>query len=51
MVILYTYANWSVINIVGGYGDIKALPNYNILSYDTIRFMLLKYYSEYLKSI
>ena len=64
--ILYTYANWSVINIVGGYDDIMRLPdakhqidggkppilpNYNILSYDTIRFMLLKYYSGYLQSI
>jgi len=63
--IYYTYTNWSFIYVVGDLDDIKALPNpshkvdgiypilpnYNILSYDTIRFMLLKYYSEYLKSI
>ena len=63
--IYYTYTNWSFIYVVGDLDDIKALPNpshkvdgiypilpnYNILSYDTIRFMLLKYYSGYLRSI
>ena len=51
--IYYTYANWSLIYVVGDLDDIKALPNanYNILPYDTVRFMLLKYYSGYLRSI
>jgi hypothetical protein len=49
--IYYTYANWSLIYIVGDIDAIMALPNYNILPYDTVRFMLLKYYSGYLQSI
>jgi hypothetical protein len=49
--IYYTYANWSLIYNVGGHDAIMALPNYNILPYDTVRFMLLKYYSGYLQSI
>ena len=49
--IYYTYANWSLIYNVGGHDAIMALPNYNILHYDTVRFMLLKYYSGYLQSI
>lgn len=51
--IYYTYTNWSLIYVVGVLDDIKALPNanYNILSYNTIRFMLLKYYSRYLQGI
>jgi hypothetical protein len=49
--IYYTYANWSLIYIVGDIDAIMTLPNYNILPYDTVRFMLLKYYSGYLRSI
>jgi len=51
--IYYTYTNWSLIYVVGDLDDIKTLPNanYSILSYNTIRFMLLKYYSRYLQSI
>jgi len=63
--IYYTYTNWSFIYVLGDLNNIKTLPNalhmvdgsypifpnYDILSYDTIRFMLLKYYSGYLRSI
>ena len=43
------YTNWSLIYVVGDLEDLKA--NYNNISYNTIRSMLLKYYSEYLQSI
>ena len=49
--ILYTYTDWSLINISGNHDAIMTLQNFDDLSINTKKFMLLKNYSAYLQNI
>ena len=49
--ILYTYTDWSLINISGNHDAIMTLQNFDDLSINTKKIMLLKNYSAYLQNI